>query len=121
MNHKIIFNDLFVDAPQVNILANTYSVNVGSSVTLQCVVSANPQHTTVYWKKVVNGVPTNVNLATANNKYSGSTVTSPSLVINNAVVADEGYYVCYADNSVGTGQSSQTFLDVVGSKFIFVL
>jgi hypothetical protein len=31
-------------------------------------------------------------------------------------VIDESYYVCTAQNSVGTGQSSQTFLDVVGSK-----
>lgn len=55
-------------------------------------------------------------MGTANNKYGGSTVSSPSLTISNAVVADEGYYVCYAENSVGTGQSSQTFLDVIGSK-----
>lgn len=50
-------------------------------------------------------------------KYSGSTVGEPSLTINNANSNDETFYICYASNSVGTGQSSQTYLDVVGSKF----
>ncbi|XP_071159624.1 hemicentin-1-like isoform X17 [Mytilus edulis] len=109
------FLNVIGNAPQVNILAPTYSVNVGSSVTLQCSVSANPVHTSVYWKKIVNGVAQDINMGTANNKYGGSTVSSPSLTISNAVVADEGYYVCYAENSVGTGQSSQTFLDVIGN------
>ncbi|XP_052058076.1 hemicentin-1-like isoform X7 [Mytilus californianus] len=109
------FLNVIGNAPQVNILAPTYSVNVGSSVTLQCSVSANPVHTSVYWKKIVNGVANDIIMGTANNKYGGSTVSSPSLTINNAVVADEGYYVCYAENSVGTGQSSQTFLDVIGN------
>jgi hypothetical protein len=107
------------DAPQVNILSSTYSVNVGSSVTLQCTISANPVHTTVYWKKIVNGVSTDVDIGSSSNRYGGSTVNSPSLIISNAVTSDEGFYVCYATNSVGTGQSSQTFLDVIGSKFYY--
>ena len=105
---------LLTDAPQVNILSPSYTVNVGSSVTLQCEVSANPVQTSVYWRKIVNGVSTDININ--NNKYGGSTVTSPSLIISNAEISDEGFYVCYATNSVGTGQSSQTFLDVIGSK-----
>ncbi|XP_063428592.1 hemicentin-1-like isoform X15 [Mytilus trossulus] len=109
------FLNVIGNAPQVNILAPTYSVNVGSSVTLQCSVSANPIHTSVYWKKIVNGVAQDINVGTSNNKYGGSTVSSPSLTISNAVVADEGFYVCFAENSVGTGQSSQTFLDVIGN------
>jgi hypothetical protein len=72
----------------------------------------NPVHTTVYWKKIVNGVSTDVDIGSNSNRYGGSTVNSPSLIISNAVTSDEGFYVCYATNSVGTGQSSQTFLDV---------
>jgi hypothetical protein len=41
---------------------------------------------------------------------------SPSLIINNAIKADEGKYVCIAANLVGSGQSQQTYLTVVGSK-----
>lgn len=87
-------------------------------MTLGCTVTANPSHTTVYWRRVINGALTDITV-TNNNKYSGSTVNSPSLTIFNADNSDEGNYICYADNSVGTGQSSQTFLDVFGSKWWF--
>jgi hypothetical protein len=44
------------------------------------------------------------------------------LVISNAALSDEGSYVCYATNSIGTGSSQQTFLDVIGSKWcVYVL
>ncbi|CAC5377805.1 unnamed protein product [Mytilus coruscus] len=100
--------------PVVTIVQSQYNVNVGSSVTMVCTVSANPVHTSVYWQKDVNGVATNINLSQTS-KYSGSTTTSPSLTVLNAVIADQGYYTCNAQNSVGTGTSSQTFLGVLGS------
>jgi hypothetical protein len=52
-----------------------------------------------------------------NSRYSGASVNSPSLVITNAVNADEGYYTCSATNVVGTGISQQTFLDITGSRW----
>jgi hypothetical protein len=58
-----------------------------------------------------------INSNTNTNKYSGSTVSTPSLTVLNADQNDEANYVCFAVNSVGTGQSQQTFLDVTGSKF----
>lgn len=88
---------------------------MGTSVTMDCTVSANPAHTSVSWQKVINGVRSTINLGQSN-KYSGSTTTNPSLTVQNADLTDESHYVCTAQNSVGTGQSSQTFLDVVGSK-----
>lgn len=103
----------FPGTPSVVVPQPTYSVNFGGTVTLTCTVSANPAHNSVYWQKVVNGVSQPV---TIGNRYTGSTVSSPSLTISNAVQNDEGFYVCYAVNSVGTGNSQQTFLDVQGSK-----
>ncbi|CAC5377793.1 unnamed protein product [Mytilus coruscus] len=100
--------------PVVTIAQSQYSVTVGSSVTMVCTVSANPAHTSVNWQRVVNGVATNINLSQTS-KYSGSSTSSPSLTVLNAVISDEGYYTCSAQNSVGTGTSSQTFLDVSGS------
>ncbi|CAG2253540.1 HMCN [Mytilus edulis] len=102
------------DVPSVLIEKAQYSVWIGNTVTLACTVTANPSHTTVYWKRVINGALTDITV-TNNNKYSGSTVSSPSLTIFNVDNSDEGNYICYADNSVGTGQSSQSFLDVFGS------
>ncbi|XP_063420714.1 hemicentin-1-like [Mytilus trossulus] len=103
-----------LDIPSVNLQQSIYNVNYGSSVVLVCSVTANPVHTTVYWRKIKNGVTTDINVVNSNNKYSGSSVSSPSLQINNVDLNDEAYYVCFATNSVGSGQSSQTFLDVIG-------
>ena len=89
---------------------------VSGTVTLQCVVNANPTHTVVQWQKVVNGVITDV-VMSSNNRYSGSTVNSPSLTISQAAFSDEGNYICTATNPVGTANSQQTFLDVTGSKW----
>lgn len=98
----------------MQVLSSTYSTNFGNSITLECTVSANPTHTSVQWKKQVNNQF--VDIVFANNKYSGSVVNNPSLTVNSADLNDEGYYICTATNSLGTGQSAQTFLDVLGSK-----
>lgn len=92
-----------------------YSVTIGNSITMECSITANPAHTLVQWKKIVNGQPQDVSLGS---RYSGSTVATPSLTITNAESTDKGYYVCYASNGVGQGQSAQTYLNVVGSKFL---
>ena len=95
-----------------------YNVDIGSSVTLGCVVTSNPAHTTVYWQRIdSNGAGSTINLNTG--KYSGSTVSSPSLTISNAALTDEGNYRCYATNSIGTGQSQNTYLDVIGSMYCY--
>ena len=88
-------------------------------MTLTCTVTSNPAHTSVKWVRVLNNVNTDI-VVTNNNKYSGATVNGPSLTINNAVSSDGGYYTCYATNSIGTGQSQSTFLNVVGSKYVSI-
>ena len=90
-----------------------YTVTVGNTITMVCDIDANPAHTVVTWSKIVNGQPTQV---TTGSRITGSTVSIPSLTISNAGNTDNGYYVCSATNSVGTGQSAQTYLNVVGSK-----
>jgi hypothetical protein len=45
-----------------------------------------------------------------------STVSSPSLVVNNANLDDKASYVCYAENSIGVGQSTSTVLNVLGGN-----
>ena len=81
-----------------------------------CTVVANPTHNTVYWRRIeTNGQVTDI--AIDNSKYQGATVGNPSLTITNVQLADRLNYICFATNSVGTGQSSQTYLNVIGSKF----
>lgn len=100
--------------PVVTVLSISYYVNVGNSITLQCTVNANPIATSVTWQLYINNVATNINMSSG--RYGGSSVGSPSLVISDAVMSDEGFYICTATNSVGSGQSQQSFLDVIGSK-----
>ncbi|XP_071166138.1 hemicentin-1-like [Mytilus edulis] len=111
-NSQQTFLDVIGNIPVVTVQENVYSVNIGSSINLVCNVQANPSHTSVTWRKIINGVTTAV---TVSGRFSGASVNSPTLTISNAILNDEGYYICFATNSVGTGQSSQTFLDVIGS------
>ena len=50
-------------------------------------------------------------------KYFGGTRNTPSLTIQNTDDSDEGYYICTATNAVGTGSSSQSYVDITGSKY----
>lgn len=83
---------------------------------MECSYSANPQATQVRWEKTVSGNTVDIGDTTTNNKYGGSTLGSPSLIIYNAAESDEGSYRCKVSNAVGTGISStSTTLDVIGS------
>lgn len=109
------------DILTVTIQQSQYAVTIGQTVTLGCTVTGSPAATNVYWQKTVNNVVTTISSSTNTNKYSGSTVSTPSLTIVNADQSDEATYVCFATNGVGLGQSTQTFLDVTGSKLYFLI
>ena len=70
----------------------------------------------VRWERDNGNTVVEIGDTTNNNKYGGSAVSSPSLIIYNAEESDEGNYKCKVTNSVGTGISPTTNLEVVGSK-----
>ncbi|OWF56211.1 Titin [Mizuhopecten yessoensis] len=107
------------NVPVVNILQNAYSVVTGMTATLECTVTADPAHTSVYWQRTQNGVPQSILIDGLN--YGGSTTNSPSLIVYNANTADQGVYICFATNIVGTGQSANTVLSVTGSLPVVVI
>ena len=104
--------------PTVNVGPDK-SVNLGNSVTLQCVVIATPSATSVQWNKITNGVSNRINVAANPTKYAGASTNTPSLTIYTAANSDQSSYTCQATNAAGTTVSSQTFLTVVGSKYIY--
>ena len=95
-----------------------YNVDYGKTVKLECTVTANPGHTSVYWQKIRNGVTSTIDASTVANdvRLSGSTDNTPSLTIANVNLNDIASYICFAQNSVGIGQSAQTNLVVSGGK-----
>ncbi|CAG2221266.1 unnamed protein product [Mytilus edulis] len=100
--------------PNISLTQNTMTVNYGNNVTIGCVVSANPSHTSVYWQKISGGQTVTIDMSNTY-KYGGGNVASPSLYIIRADTSDAAYYVCFATNSVGTGQSSLGTLTVAGN------
>lgn len=112
------FDNFFTDEPIVTIPLPNYNGQFGGNVELTCNVVANPSATVVYWTKTVGGQTTTIGQSTG--KYSFS-VNSPSLMISNLDASDKASYTCYATNSIGSGNSQPTTLDVIGSKFIGVI
>lgn len=105
---------MFVDFPVVRVLSNSYSVLLGNTATLECVITASPAASIVQWYRVINGQQQTIDSSSSN--YNTPTVNNPSLRVLSAANSDEGYYICSASNPVGTASSAQTFLDVTGSR-----
>ncbi|XP_052103257.1 hemicentin-1-like [Mytilus californianus] len=101
--------------PTVTVTLSNYNTNIGGTVILGCTVDATPAATNVYWQRIINNQQQSIDTTSSNSRYSGSTVSSPSLVITNAQSLDEGNYICYATNSIGTSNSQQTYLNVLGN------
>lgn len=76
--------------------------------------------TSVFWQHTRNGVTTHILIANSAGKYSGGTVATPSLTINNAVFEDDGQYQCFAQNLVGIGQSVELNLNIAGGRSNYV-
>lgn len=104
------------DIPTVSVQQPSYSVTPGNSVTLQCLVTSILNVTPVSWERKGKYSTLTIKYTTNTNKYSGTTTTTPSLTIFNVGQSDVGAYKCFATNSVGTGQSTNTNLFLNGSK-----
>lgn len=110
---------MFTAPPTVTLTSTQFPVIVGNDIVLGCNVISNPTHTEVYWVFTNNaGQATTITSSTNTVKYGGVTIQSPSLVLRNADFSDIGKYICYAKNSIGTGNSEEATLEVAGRKYI---
>ena len=89
-------------------------MTTGTTVTLQCAVSANAAVDRIIWEKTQGSTTTQLTIDGI--KYQSGSVTSPSLVITNANSGDSAQYQCKAVNSAGTGSSGSVTLIVSGGK-----
>lgn len=102
------------------IAQNSYSVNLGGAVELVCIVSADPPVSSITWTRTINGVTATLNIGSLA-RFTGGTVSNPSLTILNAQASDEGTYVCSAQSSAGTGQSgSENFINLLKTDKGFI-
>ena len=118
-NNLFICFNLFSDNPSVSLIRTTTTANYDETATIECEVVANPAATSVYWQKLTTGNNAVTIDTSTTAKYDGATVASPSLIIRNLDSSDIANYICFAANSVGTGQSGQGSLNVIGSKLAF--
>ena len=100
----------------MTITADTYSKDVGQTVTIPCTISGTVDRTpplmTSSW--TFNGNP-----VTTGGRFSISSTDSnnPELTITSLEFSDEGSYTCSATNAAGTNSDSASLV-VTGSKLL---
>lgn len=76
---------------------------VGGNVTVDCNIKG-PEPSSVTWIKFANNIQ--ITITIDNNRYSGGTVDSPALTINNLNTDDAAQYQCTAKNPGGNYHST---------------
>ncbi|KAH9489928.1 hypothetical protein Btru_038472 [Bulinus truncatus] len=95
--------------PTVTVSNTNITKNAGETIVLTCTVNSFPPITKFYWLKSDTTV---INCTVNPSKYSGGSITNPTLVINNASSSDISNYTCVAENSAGTGRSNPVFVNL---------
>ena len=90
----------FVDKPEVSI-SSPEPVVEGHSVTITCRSEARPNVSSVAWMKGQEVIQ-----VTDDNRFSGSSLQTPSLTIDPVARTDVGDYSCQMSNDVGDSSKS---------------
>ncbi|KAK6963489.1 hemicentin-1, partial [Biomphalaria glabrata] len=89
--------------PRLNVSSGSIVTSPGSTISLTCTVSANPNISSFYWSKVGSGL---IDPSSNTNKYIGGTVANSTLTITGTQTQDSGNYTCTAGNTIGNTTSS---------------
>ncbi|XP_021351257.1 uncharacterized protein LOC110449008 [Mizuhopecten yessoensis] len=97
--------------PLVNISHQQGAVQHSESVILQTYIIASPPALSIEWFKI-KADDHEISIKIDCKKYYGCSDLSPSLIIRNVNVDDQGWYICRATNNNGTGCSNKTFVRI---------
>lgn len=90
--------------PEVSVPSMMHLTGTGYTITITCSVkNTYPEVSNVYWQRYLHGSTTMIHSNSIGIK--GVTVENPSLIIPYAMESMTGEYICFAENSVGTGSS----------------
>jgi len=104
----------FIGRPSIHISPTYVEVVGGQSHTIICFVTSISVITDVTWIKTTAVGYEIVNVVGVDGKFSGGTLSDPSLTINNIAKSDEGTYVCTVTNCLGTTSSEYSVLTCKG-------
>ena len=111
--YKIKFLFYFIGKPSIHISPTHLEAVEGQSHTIACSVASVSVITDVTWICSAAGYEI-VKVVGVDGKFSGGTLSDPSLTINNIAKSDEGTYVCRATNCFGTTSSECSVLTCKG-------
>ena len=104
----------FTERPSIHITSTNADVVEGQSHTITCSISGISDITGITWIKTsATGDKIAIVVGEAG-KFSGGTLSEPSLTINNISKSDEGTYVCIAKHCFGTTSSEDSVLTCKG-------
>ncbi|XP_021366445.1 uncharacterized protein LOC110458824 isoform X8 [Mizuhopecten yessoensis] len=100
--------------PYVNVSHGMFTVPVGESAILQTYIIAKEEATSIRWFKLKSDQQSAIEID--NKKYFGGSDLSPTLIIRNANIDDQGQYLCWATNKRGTGSSNISFVSIQNGR-----
>ena len=101
----------FVDIPIVSTDQPVYYSEIGTDTILAC---SAKNATFVYWQRLYSSQRVDINSGAADAKYSGGTISNPSLTVHQITKYDDGNYLCIGENSFGFKSASTKIIS--GSK-----
>jgi hypothetical protein len=104
----------FTGRPLIHIATTKTDAVGGQSHTSTCSVSSILVVTDITWIKTTASGNEIVIVVGVDGKFSGGTLSDPSLTINNIAKSDEGIYVCRATTRFGTISSEDSVLACKG-------
>lgn len=112
---------MFIGPPVVSVGMALLTVATRASLSLQVNYTSGPEMKSISWEKgtsyfFLSYVSVNV---TANSRFIGGTIDSPSLEINDAEPEDTGYYRCRVTNNDGTTTTPVFAVLVQKRMFLF--